>query len=48
LTLAAARRRNRPSRIGSDKDQFQVVLLAKAAAESGALRYLSILAERDE
>jgi len=28
------------------KDQFQVALLAKAAAESGLLRYLSILAER--
>jgi 2-polyprenyl-3-methyl-5-hydroxy-6-metoxy-1,4-benzoquinol methylase len=28
------------------KDQFQVALLAKAAAESGLLRYVSILAER--
>lgn len=28
------------------KDQFQVALLAKAAAESGQLRYVSVLAER--
>jgi sterol 24-C-methyltransferase len=28
------------------KDQFQVALLAKAAAESGLLRYVSVLAER--
>jgi SAM-dependent methyltransferase len=28
------------------KDQFQVALLAKAAAESGLLRYASVLAER--
>jgi hypothetical protein len=28
------------------KDQFQVALLAKAAADSGLLRYVSVLAER--
>ncbi|MCU1493476.1 MAG: putative Sterol 24-C-methyltransferase [Acidimicrobiaceae bacterium] len=32
--------------IQAAKDQFQVALLAKAAGESGVLRYLSILAER--
>jgi hypothetical protein len=28
------------------KDQFQVALLAKAAADSQVLRYVSVLAER--
>jgi hypothetical protein len=28
------------------KDQFQVALLARAAADSGLLRYVSVLAER--
>jgi 2-polyprenyl-3-methyl-5-hydroxy-6-metoxy-1,4-benzoquinol methylase len=32
--------------IQAAKDQFQVALLAKAAAESGLLRYVSVLAER--
>ena len=32
--------------IQAAKDQFQVALLAKAAAESGVLRYVSVLAER--
>jgi 2-polyprenyl-3-methyl-5-hydroxy-6-metoxy-1,4-benzoquinol methylase len=32
--------------IRAAKDQFQVALLAKAAAESGLLRYVSVLAER--
>jgi hypothetical protein len=32
--------------IQAAKDQFQVALLAKAGAESGLLRYVSVLAER--
>lgn len=32
--------------IRAAKDQFQVALLAKAAADSGLLRYVSVLAER--
>lgn len=47
LHLAADTVKHGAVAVQAAKDQFQVALLAKAAAESGALRYVSILAERD-
>ena len=47
LHLAADTVKHGTVAVQAAKDQFQVALLAKAAAESGALRYVSILAERD-
>jgi len=46
LRLAAGTARHGAVVIQAAKDQFQVALLAKAAAESGLLRYVSVLAER--
>jgi SAM-dependent methyltransferase len=46
LRLAAAAVRHGPVAVQAAKDQFQVALLARAAADSGLLRYVSILAER--
>jgi SAM-dependent methyltransferase len=46
LRLAAGRVRHGAVAVQAAKDQFQVALLAKAAADSGLLRYVSILAER--
>ncbi len=48
LRLAADAVKHGPLAVQAAKDQFQVALLAKAAAESGVLRYVSILAERRE
>jgi hypothetical protein len=47
LRLAADSVKHGTLAVQAAKDQFQVALLAKAAAESGVLRYISILAERD-
>lgn len=47
LKLAADAVKHGSVAVQAAKDQFQVALLAKAAAESGVLRYVSILAERD-
>jgi SAM-dependent methyltransferase len=46
LRLAASSVKHGTLVLQAAKDQFQVALLAKAAAESGLLRYVSILAER--
>src|SRR5512132_1909897 len=46
LRLAASSLKHGTLVLQAAKDQFQVALLAKAAAESGLLRYVSILAER--
>lgn len=46
LSRMTARVRHGADFIQAAKDQVQVALLAKAAAESGALRYVSVLAER--
>jgi SAM-dependent methyltransferase len=46
LRLAASTARHGALVIQAAKDQFQVALLAKAAADSGLLRYVSVLAER--
>ena len=46
LRLAADTVTHGSAVIQAAKDQFQVALLAKAAAESGLLRYVSVLAER--
>ena len=46
LHLAAATVKHGSVVLQAAKDQFQVALLAKAAAESGLLRYVSVLAER--
>ncbi len=46
LGMSAARVRHGARFVQAAKDQVQVALLAKAAAESGALRYVSVLAER--
>jgi SAM-dependent methyltransferase len=46
LSMMTARVRHGARFIQAAKDQVQVALLAKAAAESGALRYVSVLAER--
>lgn len=46
LGMMTARVRHGARFIQAAKDQVQVALLAKAAAESGALRYVSVLAER--
>jgi hypothetical protein len=48
LRLAADTVKHGTLAVQAAKDQFQVALLAKAAAESGVLRYISILAERGE
>jgi SAM-dependent methyltransferase len=48
LRLAAATVKHGALAVQAAKDQFQVALLAKAAADSGVLRYLSILAEHEE
>jgi SAM-dependent methyltransferase len=48
LRLAADSVKHGTLAVQAAKDQFQVALLAKAAAESGVLRYISILAERDD
>ncbi len=46
LRLAAGTVKHGAVVIRAAKDQFQVALLAKAAADSGLLRYVSVLAER--
>lgn len=46
LRLAAASVQHGSLAVQAAKDQFQVALLSKAAAESGVLRYVSVLAER--
>jgi sterol 24-C-methyltransferase len=46
LRIAADTIKHGPMAVQAAKDQFQVALLAKAAAESGVLRYVSVLAER--
>jgi len=46
LRLAAGTVRHGAVVIRAAKDQFQVALLARAAAESGLLRYVSVLDER--
>jgi SAM-dependent methyltransferase len=46
LGRMTARVRHGACFVQAAKDQVQVALLAKAAAESGALRYVSLLAER--
>ncbi len=46
LRLAAGAVKHGGVVLQAAKDQFQVALLAKAAAESGILRYVSVLAER--
>lgn len=46
LGMMTATARHSARFIQAAKDQVQVALLAKAAAESGALRYVSVLAER--
>ena len=46
LRLAAETARHGAVAIRAAKDQFQVALLARAAADSGLLRYVSVLAER--
>ncbi|HZD70977.1 MAG TPA: methyltransferase domain-containing protein [Actinomycetes bacterium] len=46
LRLAAGTVKHGAVVIQAAKDQFQVALLAKAAAECGLLRYVSVLAER--
>jgi SAM-dependent methyltransferase len=48
LRLAADTVKHGALAVQAAKDQFQVALLAKAAAESGVLRYVSTLAERGE
>lgn len=48
LRLAADTVEHGTLAVQAAKDQFQVALLAKAAAESGVLRYISILAERGD
>ena len=46
LRLAASSVKHGTLVLQAAKDQFQVALLAKAAAESGLLRYVSVLAKR--
>jgi sterol 24-C-methyltransferase len=46
LRLAAGTARHGTVVLQAAKDQFQVALLAKAAAESGLVRYVCVLAER--
>jgi 2-polyprenyl-3-methyl-5-hydroxy-6-metoxy-1,4-benzoquinol methylase len=46
LRLAADTIKHGPIAVQAAKDQFQVALLAKAAADSQVLRYISVLAER--
>ncbi|GAA1840884.1 class I SAM-dependent methyltransferase [Asanoa iriomotensis] len=46
LRLAAAAVRHGSLAVQAAKEQFQVALLAKAAADSGLLRYVSVQAER--
>ena len=46
LRLAAATVKYGAVAVQAAKDQFQVALLARAAADSGLLRYVSVLAER--
>ena len=46
LRMAAAAVQHGAVAVQAAKDQFQVALLAKAAADSGLLRYVSVLAER--
>ena len=46
LAVAASAVRHGAVAVQAAKDQFQVALLAKAAADSGLLRYVSVLAER--
>ena len=46
LPMAALAVRHGAVVVQAAKDQFQVALLAKAAADSGLLRYVSVLAER--
>jgi 2-polyprenyl-3-methyl-5-hydroxy-6-metoxy-1,4-benzoquinol methylase len=46
LRMAAAAVQHGAVAVQAAKDQFQVALLAKAAADSGVLRYVSVLAER--
>ena len=46
LRVAVGTVKNGGLAVQAAKDQFQVALLAKAAAESGLLRYVSVLAER--
>ncbi len=48
LRLAAATVKHGTVAVQAAKDQFQVALLARAAADSGLLRYVSVLAERAE
>jgi 2-polyprenyl-3-methyl-5-hydroxy-6-metoxy-1,4-benzoquinol methylase len=48
LRLAAATVKHGAVAVQAAKDQFQVALLARAAADSGLLRYVSVLAERAE
>jgi hypothetical protein len=46
LRLAAVTATHGSVAIQAAKDQFQVALLAKAAGESGLLRYVSVLGEK--
>jgi hypothetical protein len=45
LRLAAVTAKHGPVAVRAAKDQFQVALLARAAADSGLLRYVSVLGE---